>query len=240
MQAELLGARNGVKWYTHTAVQPALLALPIRDANCLKCHQEVTQEGYMPEQAVTITGEGGERPDPITGMSSWRAGRLLHPMQQLARVAILGIRATAPPKPDSRLPRPRVSCAKAAIRCWVRVKGAKNLRQSFAPPAASARRTRRSSCLLSYEKAMRWRSKRRLMAWVSSDMITCRRMLANGEEDLAQVDYARPVHVKSVNSRATDRSKANNQGELIVPGEVIAPILLSRMIYSIVVISDGC
>ena len=64
MQAELLGARNAVKWYTHTAVQPALLVFPIQDANCLKCHQEVTQEGYTPEQVVTITGEGGGEAGP--------------------------------------------------------------------------------------------------------------------------------------------------------------------------------
>ena len=58
MQAELLGARNTVAWYTHTAVQPAPLTFPIQDANCLKCHQDVTQRGYTPKQSVTIVGEG--------------------------------------------------------------------------------------------------------------------------------------------------------------------------------------
>ena len=67
MQAELLGARNTVAWYTHTAVQPAPLTFPIPDANCLKCHQAVTQRGYTPKQSVTIIGEGrrgGEEAGP--------------------------------------------------------------------------------------------------------------------------------------------------------------------------------
>jgi nitrate/TMAO reductase-like tetraheme cytochrome c subunit len=59
MQAELLGARNASVWYLHTATQPAPLTFPIKDANCLKCHQDVTQKGYIPKQAVTIPGGGG-------------------------------------------------------------------------------------------------------------------------------------------------------------------------------------
>ncbi|MGE5224524.1 MAG: multiheme c-type cytochrome, partial [Omnitrophica WOR_2 bacterium] len=60
MQAELLGARNAAAWYLHTAVQPAKLNYPIRDSNCLKCHQDVTGRGFVPKQAVTIPGgEGG-------------------------------------------------------------------------------------------------------------------------------------------------------------------------------------
>jgi nitrate/TMAO reductase-like tetraheme cytochrome c subunit len=58
MQAELLGARNSALWYTHMAKQPATVTQPIGDANCLKCHQDVTQRGYTPKQAVTI-GRGG-------------------------------------------------------------------------------------------------------------------------------------------------------------------------------------
>jgi predicted CXXCH cytochrome family protein len=45
MQAELLGAHNALSWYTGMAVQPAKLTEPIHDANCLKCHQEVTVGG---------------------------------------------------------------------------------------------------------------------------------------------------------------------------------------------------
>ncbi len=60
MQAELLGARNAASWYLHTATQPARLTFPIQDPNCLKCHQDVTQRGFIPRQAVTIPGgEGG-------------------------------------------------------------------------------------------------------------------------------------------------------------------------------------
>jgi len=40
--AELLGAHNALAWYTHAAVQPAKLTVPIDDANCLKCHAQVT------------------------------------------------------------------------------------------------------------------------------------------------------------------------------------------------------
>jgi predicted CXXCH cytochrome family protein len=42
IQAEMMGARNALLWYTHTAVQPAKVTYPIGDANCLKCHSEVT------------------------------------------------------------------------------------------------------------------------------------------------------------------------------------------------------
>jgi predicted CXXCH cytochrome family protein len=42
MEAELLGARNAAHWYTGTAIQPAKQSVPIRDENCLKCHQDVT------------------------------------------------------------------------------------------------------------------------------------------------------------------------------------------------------
>ncbi len=60
MQAELLGARNAATWYLGTATQPARLLFPIHDANCLKCHQDVTQRGFIPKQSVTIPGRGGE------------------------------------------------------------------------------------------------------------------------------------------------------------------------------------
>jgi nitrate/TMAO reductase-like tetraheme cytochrome c subunit len=60
IEAELLGAHNAISLYTHTAVQPARLTVPIRDANCLKCHQAVTQRGYTPQIAVSIPGLGGQ------------------------------------------------------------------------------------------------------------------------------------------------------------------------------------
>lgn len=49
IKAEFLGAQNAIKWYTGTAVQPAPLTKPIADSNCLKCHQEITQRNYVPE-----------------------------------------------------------------------------------------------------------------------------------------------------------------------------------------------
>ncbi len=40
--AILLGSRNAAAYFTHTAQQPAPLTVPIADANCIKCHQQVT------------------------------------------------------------------------------------------------------------------------------------------------------------------------------------------------------
>jgi hypothetical protein len=61
IQAELLGARNALKFYTSTAVQPAVLLYPIGDANCLKCHATVTQRGYVTQTQMTAPAGGGER-----------------------------------------------------------------------------------------------------------------------------------------------------------------------------------
>ncbi|MFN2201883.1 MAG: NapC/NirT family cytochrome c [Caldilineaceae bacterium] len=60
VQAELLGAHNALAWYTNTAGQPAHLTFPIQDANCLKCHQEVTQRGYTPKHQISIIRQRGE------------------------------------------------------------------------------------------------------------------------------------------------------------------------------------
>jgi nitrate/TMAO reductase-like tetraheme cytochrome c subunit len=57
--AELLGARNALKWYTGTAVQPAVLSYPIADGNCLKCHQDVTQQGFVQKEQITVPGRNG-------------------------------------------------------------------------------------------------------------------------------------------------------------------------------------
>ncbi len=59
MQAELMGARNALMWYTGTAVQPAVLTFPISDENCLKCHQQVTQRGFTPQESISVPGFGG-------------------------------------------------------------------------------------------------------------------------------------------------------------------------------------
>ncbi len=44
LSAILLGARNAAAWFSHTAVQPAPLTVPIKDGNCLKCHQDVQSQ----------------------------------------------------------------------------------------------------------------------------------------------------------------------------------------------------
>jgi nitrate/TMAO reductase-like tetraheme cytochrome c subunit len=77
MRAELLGAGNALAWYTHTAIQPAKLTLPIQDAICLKCHQAVIQRGYVPKQSVTIVGEGRRGEEDEAGPNHWH--------EQLAR-----------------------------------------------------------------------------------------------------------------------------------------------------------
>jgi hypothetical protein len=75
--AELMGARNALKWYTGTAVQPAPLIFPIGNGNCLKCHDAVTQRGYVPKVQNMITAQGGGE-EGFMGhwhvfLSRWRA-----------------------------------------------------------------------------------------------------------------------------------------------------------------------
>jgi hypothetical protein len=62
VQAELLGAVNAAKWFTRTAVQPAVLIYPIGDQNCLKCHQDVTARAFTPREAITnpVSRLGGD------------------------------------------------------------------------------------------------------------------------------------------------------------------------------------
>ncbi len=76
MQAELLGARNAALWFTGLAVQPAVLNYPIRDANCLKCHQDVTVRGFTPKEQITVPSGIGE---------GEREGRVSHWHRFLAR-----------------------------------------------------------------------------------------------------------------------------------------------------------
>jgi nitrate/TMAO reductase-like tetraheme cytochrome c subunit len=59
VSAELMGARNALLWYTGKTVQPAVLNFPIGDANCFKCHQDVTQQGFTPKEQITIAGIAG-------------------------------------------------------------------------------------------------------------------------------------------------------------------------------------
>lgn len=58
ISAEMMGASNAVKWLTKTAAQPAPLHYPINDTNCLKCHQQVTDQNYVPKnQALVEMGD---------------------------------------------------------------------------------------------------------------------------------------------------------------------------------------
>ena len=77
IQAELLGARNAFKWYTGTAVQPAVQVFPIGDGNCLKCHQQVTQRGFAPQEQITVPGVRAGRGGGEGGNNHWH--------EQLAR-----------------------------------------------------------------------------------------------------------------------------------------------------------
>ena len=78
IQAEMLGARNMLAWYMHTAVQPAKMTYQLQDGNCLKCHQDVVQRGYTPKQTVRLTGistRGGDEAGPNHWhelMASWQ------------------------------------------------------------------------------------------------------------------------------------------------------------------------
>ncbi len=56
MQAELMGARNAVKWYTGTAVQPAVANTPVSNDNCLKCHQTIMNRGFIAKETITVPG----------------------------------------------------------------------------------------------------------------------------------------------------------------------------------------
>jgi nitrate/TMAO reductase-like tetraheme cytochrome c subunit len=82
MQAEVLGARNAAKWYTGTAVQPAVLNYPIQDANCLKCHQDVVQRGYTPKANLAVPGREGGR---FGGGGGEGEGGMNHWHEQMAR-----------------------------------------------------------------------------------------------------------------------------------------------------------
>jgi nitrate/TMAO reductase-like tetraheme cytochrome c subunit len=75
VQAELMGARNALKWYTGTAVQPAVLTFAIGQQNCLKCHETITTRGYTAKQQITVPGgregRGGRGDDDEAGGNHW-------------------------------------------------------------------------------------------------------------------------------------------------------------------------
>ncbi len=63
LSAELMGARNALLWYSGTAQQPAPLTIPISDASCLKCHQDVVSQQFVAKEQITVPSgsQGGER-----------------------------------------------------------------------------------------------------------------------------------------------------------------------------------
>ena len=76
IQAELMGASNAARWFTGTAVQPGVLGGPYPDENCLKCHQDVTQQGFVAKEKITIQGaslEGRRSNHYHQFLSRWQA-----------------------------------------------------------------------------------------------------------------------------------------------------------------------
>jgi hypothetical protein len=71
LRAELLGGRNALAWYTGTATQPAMMTYAYPDANCLKCHQEVTQRGYVPQNPLPEFTRGREGGEEEGGGNHW-------------------------------------------------------------------------------------------------------------------------------------------------------------------------
>ena len=53
VQAESLGARNASLWFSGKAVQPAQRTFPISDANCLKCHADIAQKGFVSKEQIS-------------------------------------------------------------------------------------------------------------------------------------------------------------------------------------------
>jgi nitrate/TMAO reductase-like tetraheme cytochrome c subunit len=81
IQAELVGAKNAFKWYTGTAVQPAVLTTPVGDANCLKCHAQVTAQNFLPQEQISVAGAGGSG----GGRGGGESGRANHWHVQLSK-----------------------------------------------------------------------------------------------------------------------------------------------------------
>ena len=56
-----MGARNAFKWFTGTAVQPAVAQTPISNESCLKCHQTIMNKGFAAKETIAIPGSSGGR-----------------------------------------------------------------------------------------------------------------------------------------------------------------------------------
>ena len=71
VQAELMGARNAAKWYSGTAVQPAVMTYAFGDQNCLKCHQDVVQRRFTPKEQITVPGAEAGRGEREGNNGHW-------------------------------------------------------------------------------------------------------------------------------------------------------------------------
>ncbi len=72
ISAEIMGAENAFRWYTGTAIQPAPLTHPIGDGNCMKCHSQVTQQGYVPNNPALAQLGDSENGHWHLLLSQWR------------------------------------------------------------------------------------------------------------------------------------------------------------------------
>lgn len=55
-----------------------------------------------------------------------------------------------------------------------------------------------------------------------------RRMFADEQQEFALIDDARSIQIQLGDSRAANRCQANQQGEIVAPGEMLMPIVLAR------------
>jgi hypothetical protein len=56
------------------------------------------------------------------------------------------------------------------------------------------------------------------------------RMLSNREQGASEIDQPWPVEAKGLDGGATNRGDTKNQREVIIPGEVLGPRVLSWMV----------
>jgi cytochrome c553 len=73
LQTEFLGATNAIKWYSGTAVQPAPLTHPIGDGNCLKCHDRITEQGYVSKNPALVQSGEAQNGHWHVFLSRWQS-----------------------------------------------------------------------------------------------------------------------------------------------------------------------
>ena len=70
VEAQLMGARNAVMWYTGSATQPAPLTIAIGDDHCVKCHADVTTKEFDVAVRSKLFGPRGHY---HTYLAQWKA-----------------------------------------------------------------------------------------------------------------------------------------------------------------------